>query len=77
MTLAWSVCESLLSVEWKTLLNNLKDSGRMTKTRMNTLSGTDFTASIITEILEMMDSIDYDLYRRLGSVVKSRGKMVN
>ena len=65
ITLVWVVCEQLLSMKWKEFLNETKSKGRMPKRRRGKLEGRDFTASSITEVLELNGIINYDLYLNL------------
>ena len=74
VTLAWGVCEQLLSTAWETLLNDTKDAGRMAARRRKKLIGRDYTASVITEILELGMHIEHDLYRHLEEARKARNQ---
>ena len=74
ITLAWVVCEQLLSMMWEEFLNETKSKGRMPKRRRGKLEGRDFTASSITEVLELNGIINYDLYLSLEAARKSRNK---
>ena len=46
ITLAWAVCEQLVSTAWERLLNDTTGSDRMTGPRKNKLKGRDYTASV-------------------------------
>ena len=72
ITLAWGVCEQLLSSAWKKLLNDVKNDGRMSGKRADKLEGRDYTASVMIEMLEINGQIDHDLYRRLEIGRKAR-----
>ena len=72
MTLAWGVCEQLLSTAWETLLNDTSPTRRMSKERKNKLRSRDYTASVITEVLELGMRIEYELYRHLEEARKAR-----
>ena len=74
VTLAWGVCEQLLSTAWETLLNDTRDTGRMPARRRKKLKDRDYTASVITEMLELGMRIDHDLYRHLEEARKSRNQ---
>ena len=74
VTLAWGVCEQLLSTAWETLLNDTRDAGRMPARRRKKLKDRDYTASVITEMLELGMRIDHDLYRHLEEARKSRNQ---
>lgn len=58
--MAWGVCEQLLSTAWKALLADTKAASRMTRERSRKLEGRDYTASVMTEILELGMRIDYE-----------------
>jgi hypothetical protein len=82
LILSWAVCESLLSKVWSGHIamkrGESNSAGMLDKTvRINNkrkarLEGIDFTASIISEILELSDSISYELYCKLNSTRKVR-----
>ena len=72
ITLAWGVCEQLLSSAWQVLIDDIKASDRMRRKRKDKLEGRDYTVSVITEILEMNDRIDHDLYLLLEDTRKAR-----
>lgn len=74
ITLTWAVCEQLLSTLWEEFLDEAKSKGRMVATRRKKLKGRDFTASSITEILELNGRIDHSLYLLLEATRKSRNK---
>ncbi len=73
ITLAWGVCEQLISSAWNTLLDDVQ-SGRMPKKRKKVLNGRDYTASVVTEILELNGIIDHELYLLLNEARKFRNK---
>ncbi len=72
ITLAWGVCEQLLSFAWQALLDDTKPVGRMSKKRKDKLTGRDYKISVITEILELNNRIDHDLYLFLDDARKAR-----
>ena len=76
ITLAWTVCEQLLSTAWETLLNDMKNdkerAGRMPSSRKEKLEGRDYTASVKTEMLEINRRINHDLYLHLETARKAR-----
>lgn len=74
ITLGWSVCEQLISILWRKLLDDRREnnSDGMNKDRIKKLTGRDFTASIIVETLEMMGQIDHELFRRLNIARQAR-----
>ena len=74
---AWTVCEQLLSEAWVSLLNDTKSQGRMTGRRRKKLEGTDYSASVKVEMLEIHGRIDYELYSRLEIARKARNGWVH
>lgn len=74
--LAWSVCEQMVMREWKKTLDILGQAyeGRINKDRRKKLSGRDYTASVVVEILESHGRIDKDLYRLLEISRKARNE---
>lgn len=72
LTLAWGVCEQLLSSAWDALLNDTNVDGRMPVSRKNKLTGRDYSASVIAEMLEINNRIDHKLYLDLEVARKSR-----
>ena len=76
-SVAWTVCEQLLSEAWTLLLNDTKSQGRMPGKRRNKLEGLDYTASIKVEMLEINGRIDYDLYGQLEVARRARNQWVH
>ena len=74
VTLAWGVCEQLLSIAWDTLINDTRDGGRMPGKRRAKLKGRDYTASVMTEMLELGMRMDYALYGHLEEARKARNQ---
>lgn len=74
ITLGWTVCEQLISLAWRRLLNGMRDtaSDRMSKERRKKLTGRDYTASVMTELLEIHGDIDPELFRMLEVARKAR-----
>jgi hypothetical protein len=79
--LAWGVCEQLVVSAWTALLADAKANGdgvgRFSRERMNKLTGRDYTASVMVEMLELAGRIDHDLYRVLEVARKARNKWVH
>ena len=78
VTLAWGVCEQLVSLVWKNLLEDAQTSGnvteRMPRERREKLTGRDYTASVMVEMLEINGRIDHNLYRSLEVARKARNR---
>ena len=77
--IAWCVAESLVHLIWKQLLNKSKlspdkKSGHtaINKDRWDQLTGRDFTASIITQMLSLSNRIDDELLTALDKARKAR-----
>lgn len=85
--LSWSVCESLLGEMWAGLVSekeylpeaSMGESAqgnsqmkRVNKDRRSKLMGTQFSASIITEVLELNDRIPFSLFQKIESLRKIR-----
>ena len=77
VTLAWGVCEQLLSTAWETLLEELADIGRMPSGRKRRLNDRDYTASIKIEFLEIGTRLDHELYQHLEEARKARNRWVH
>ena len=74
VVVAWAVCEQLLSSAWNGLLDDAKSDFRMSGKRRKKLKGRDYTASVMVEMLELVNRIDYDSYSRLEVARKSRNE---
>ena len=74
ITLAWGVCEQLLSSAWHAFLEDARVASRMPRERTRKLVGRDYTASVVTEMLELGMRIDYELYRQLEKARKARNR---
>jgi hypothetical protein len=75
VVLGWGVCEQLISLTWEKLLEDAKSStgtNRMPKDRREKLTGRDYTASVMVEMLEINGRIDRELYRLLEVARKAR-----
>ena len=76
VVLAWGVCEQLISSAWSKILEDTKsgekEPRRMPNDRKNKLSGRDYTASVMVEMLEINGRIDWELYRLLEIARKAR-----
>lgn len=78
ITLAWSVCEQLISTVWKRFLTETSPKSRMTRKRLEKLTdGASYTASIMTEFLELESRIEHDVYQHLEEARKARNSWVH
>ena len=77
VVVAWTVCEQLLLAAWSSLLDETKSLGRLTGRRRKKLEGRDYTASVMTEMLEINGRIGYELYGRIEVARKARNDWVH
>lgn len=76
IAVGWTVCEQLVSQEWKDLLAS-SDTGRSDETKMSRdrrrkLLGRDYTASVMVEMLELHGRLSDSLYGNLETARKAR-----
>lgn len=78
ITLAWGACEQLISQLWKEMIEpsvtHSKSTKKLTKNRRDKLTGRDYTASVIIEMLELNGRISSDIYKLLEDARKARNK---
>lgn len=76
ITIGWTVCEQIISIMWRQMLDEIKagDPQRITKNRQEKLTGRDYSASVMVEMLEMQGLISNDLFRMLEIARKARNK---
>ncbi len=77
VTIGWTVCEQLVTLAWRKLLEDAKSESvnlpeRMTKRRIDKLTGRDYSASVMVEFLELSGRIDLKLYNLLEKTRKAR-----
>ena len=73
VNLAWGVCEQLLSLLWEQLISDQIRRSQMPSSRRNRLeSSRDYSASVITEILEIDGRLDFETYQLLETARRSR-----
>ena len=77
VVVAWTVCEQLISEAWSSLLDDSRSLERMTGKRRDKLKGRDYTASVMTEMLEINGRIDYELYGRIEVARRARNQWVH
>lgn len=87
LILCWAVCESLLNKIWSRYIADKRAESnsagmpngatRINSERNKFLEGRDFTASIVSEILELSDLIPHDLFCRLNAVRKARNNWMH
>jgi hypothetical protein len=70
VVLSWSVSEKLINIAWE---RYLRQKGRVSsRRRQQLISSRDFTASVVSEILELSDILPSSLYDRLGQSRRAR-----
>jgi hypothetical protein len=87
LILSWAVCESLLNKVWSEYIalkrgepnsaGMLEKTIRINNDRKKRLEGIDFTASIVSEMLELSNSISYELYCKLNNARKARNNWMH
>ena len=78
ITLAWGVCEQLLSRSWKEFITEASVESQITgKRKKNLLEGRDYTASVKTEILELSGRLDAELYVHIDNARKARNNWMH
>lgn len=79
--LGWSIVEMQINRLWEQLLKRLDSSNgghtRINRDRREILMGNNYTASIVTQMLSLHDSISDDLLRTLDSARKRRNDFVH
>jgi hypothetical protein len=81
---AWAAIERILTSVWESYLadNRARENdapGRVfiNSDRRGLLTGRDFTISVVSEILSLLDQIPPDLYRRLAPVRQARNRWMH
>lgn len=76
IAIGWTVCEQLVSEEWKSLLAGSEagreEGAKMTGDRKKKLLGRDYTASVMVEMLELHGRLTAKLYKNLEIARKAR-----
>ena len=76
--LAWAAAENLLNVLWERYIDEcdketaVSDVKFISNKRREKLNGGDFTASVVTEMLSLVNRINFALYENLDKVRKAR-----
>jgi hypothetical protein len=71
---AWTVCEVLIDKRWSEFFEGAKD---MTRRRREKLRGRDYSAAVVTEVLNLNGRLPDDLYERLNDVRRGRNNWVH
>jgi hypothetical protein len=75
VVLSWTVCEQLINIAWKRLLDSNAIDGevrRINQDRRDKLEGRDYTASVMSEFLELSRQISLSLFQRLEVARRAR-----
>ena len=71
MVLAWGSCEKLLTIAWDRTIGG-KEEEHMPSVRKKKLHDRGYTASVRTEVLELMGVIGHQVYRQLEQARRAR-----
>jgi len=83
IVLAWFIIEAAMSSVWRSHLEKLNFAvstdgrNRINRERKDFLTGRDFTTSIVSNALELLDVLEYDLFQDIDSVRGFRNKIVH
>jgi hypothetical protein len=82
LILSWSACEKLLCMLWDDFLNSKNDQygGKekfINRERRDKLTGRDFTASIVTEMLSLSHELSFELYKDLNEIRQARNRWIH
>jgi hypothetical protein len=84
LVISWTLCERLLFARWAEVLQDNRRrefNGQLpnfiTGKRMEKLTGRDFTASVVSETLSLLDRLPFELYENLERVRKARNSWVH
>jgi hypothetical protein len=76
LILSWAVCEKTINHLWGEFLHGKRaeseEDVRINKERARKLKGRDFTASIVSEVLELSEVLETQLFRRVDDTRKKR-----
>ncbi|HUW50035.1 MAG TPA: hypothetical protein VMV75_03380 [Sulfuricella sp.] len=76
IAIGWTVCEQLISQEWKDLLAKNEsartEDRKMSRDRRKKLLGRDYTASVMVEMLELSGKLTGEIYKNLETTRKAR-----
>jgi hypothetical protein len=75
---AWTVCEVLITACWQDYLEKQSSArGGISASRRNKLAGRDFTASVMSEILELAHELPREVLSKLDRARKQRNDWIH
>lgn len=77
---SWFIVESSMNIMWENhlkSLNNDEEVRRINKDRRKFLNGRDFTASIVSNLLELWEIIPFDIFNHIEDIRKYRNSIVH
>jgi len=84
LVISWFIIETLLNKYWELFLNNSnkvinKHSGekRINNDRLKKLIGSDYSASVISNILELVGVLDYEDFKSIDNIRRKRNDIVH
>jgi hypothetical protein len=82
LVLSWFIIESFVKEQWNSLLDSKNmiyehEKKRISKKRKDYFNGRDYSMSIITNILELFNEIDYEIFEMIDFVRNKRNKIVH
>lgn len=80
LVLAWFLIERFLVARWQTYFRSKNRKGklpRVSRDREKILLGRDYTISVVSNILELADILDSDLFSKINLVRKMRNNIVH
>jgi hypothetical protein len=81
LTLAWTVCEKLLRIRWDAYIEEKSYASAgtdhqgmkvITSDRRKTLTGLDYTASVVSEVLALAGKLNHETYLKLTNARRGR-----
>lgn len=82
LVLSWFIIEQYLISKWKTLLNNKNTSfpdgsKRINSERMKKFEGRDYSISVVLNILELFDVINFEQFKTIDELRDKRNKLIH
>ena len=82
IVLSWFVIEEIITQRWKAFLDSKKTGFENGKSRLNSdrrerLEGRDYPVSVVSNLLELSDSLDFSVFECIDQVRKCRNAIVH